>query len=425
MFNQLNPATVRHPASRRPGITVIEVLTAMVVALIGVFGVMILIPFAVRQAESGLDLDNANRMARNGIANFEIGQFQSTARWTTSAVGTPAFSPIGVNAETTLWAIDPLRVTADTAGVFGSFPPELGSVAAGKEPLLQIPELNLNYFDLTNSQLQPFDAGMARRMFRSTDDLVFETSSVWEDVNADGIIGTGETRDFAQLDAPQQIYDVEPTTNAVLRRQALGEMSWMAIVQPYGGVPDAATNMFRMFTLVYKNRGLFNQTPDDPADNVVFTEVRQVQLATNPPAGVSPRIGFAGGTIQVDPAFDSDGAFNDARQGDWVMLVSGRETFAGSGIYRKQIGFYRIAADPFTDPPVPVGTGSGIQYLTLDGSDFNFDFGDPDPAVGPEDATQTYAVLLVGFDGAGERLDQVVNVYERTFRSENASNWNR
>ena len=39
----------------REGISIIEVLTSIVVAMIGVFGVMILIPFAVKQAKTGLD----------------------------------------------------------------------------------------------------------------------------------------------------------------------------------------------------------------------------------------------------------------------------------------------------------------------------------------------------------------------------------
>ena len=45
---------------KREGVTIIEVLTSMAVATIGVFGVMVMIPFAVKQSQSGLDADAAN-----------------------------------------------------------------------------------------------------------------------------------------------------------------------------------------------------------------------------------------------------------------------------------------------------------------------------------------------------------------------------
>ena len=41
----------------RDGISIIEVLTSMAVATIGVFGVMVMIPFAIRQSQLGLDND--------------------------------------------------------------------------------------------------------------------------------------------------------------------------------------------------------------------------------------------------------------------------------------------------------------------------------------------------------------------------------
>ena len=58
--------------TNRNGITIIEVLTSIVVAMIGVFGVMIMIPFAVKQAQSGLDNDAATNIARNAYDQFEI-----------------------------------------------------------------------------------------------------------------------------------------------------------------------------------------------------------------------------------------------------------------------------------------------------------------------------------------------------------------
>jgi len=56
----------------REGITVIEVMTAMLVALIGVFGVLVLIPFAVQQAQLGLDQDAALLVADNAVEDLQI-----------------------------------------------------------------------------------------------------------------------------------------------------------------------------------------------------------------------------------------------------------------------------------------------------------------------------------------------------------------
>ena len=108
---------------RKSGITIIEVLTAMVVAMIGVFGVMILIPFAVKQSETGLELDDAFRVARNGIAQFEIGGhnrlINDQAPWIADNTGAQISRPDA-------FSIDPLSVTGnlDAMGdpTFDQFP---------------------------------------------------------------------------------------------------------------------------------------------------------------------------------------------------------------------------------------------------------------------------------------------------------------
>ena len=65
----------RHGFNRH-GLSVIEVLTSIVVALIGVFGVLAMIPFSVKQTQSGLDQDAATSMARNAVSRFEAGGFK-------------------------------------------------------------------------------------------------------------------------------------------------------------------------------------------------------------------------------------------------------------------------------------------------------------------------------------------------------------
>ncbi len=56
--------TRKNDPVNRNGVTIVEVLTSIVVAVIGVAGVLVLIPFAVRQASVGLDLEEVDRDGR-------------------------------------------------------------------------------------------------------------------------------------------------------------------------------------------------------------------------------------------------------------------------------------------------------------------------------------------------------------------------
>ncbi|MBX3419557.1 MAG: hypothetical protein KF851_18285 [Pirellulaceae bacterium] len=65
----------------RNGLSIIEVLTAIVVALVGVAGVMILIPFAVDQAQIGFDQETSYRFGANVANDFEIKGFDDPDSW--------------------------------------------------------------------------------------------------------------------------------------------------------------------------------------------------------------------------------------------------------------------------------------------------------------------------------------------------------
>ena len=102
MLKLINNSTGKTPNSEfripnlnrrsRSGISIIEVMTAVVVAMIGVFGTMVLIPFAVRQAQTGLDLDDARNLAVNSRATFEVMGFDDETRWAVGFAKTDASS---------------------------------------------------------------------------------------------------------------------------------------------------------------------------------------------------------------------------------------------------------------------------------------------------------------------------------------------
>jgi len=143
----------------RSGLSIIEVLTSIVVAMIGVFGVMILIPFAVKQSQVGLDSDAAVQVGRNAYAQFEINGYRNPSNWIVDDAPKRPYNPIG---DPRVFSIDPLGITENDNN-YTNFPIN--------NPLDQvtIPSVNLR-IPLSNSAL---DIPTARRMFRSADDLVF------------------------------------------------------------------------------------------------------------------------------------------------------------------------------------------------------------------------------------------------------------
>ena len=167
----------RHGFNRH-GLSVIEVLTSIVVALIGVFGVLAMIPFSVKQTQSGLDQDAATSMARNALANFEASGFNiktevggvKQLNWldaNSNHVITETVVPVNATGCNGLICIDPLGVAE--SGGFGSFPFHNGSLPDS----LKLP-LDYGTVTLARPGGAPFSLADARRMFRLTDDLVFE-----------------------------------------------------------------------------------------------------------------------------------------------------------------------------------------------------------------------------------------------------------
>ena len=357
----------------RHGISVVEVLSAMVVALIGVFGVMVLIPFSVQQAQSGLDKDEAATVGRNAFAQFEIegfrfvqpiqvGQNEVLATRIANNNNDPNDPAVLIGVNPGVAVIDPLSKQSNEAPLFCGF----------------------NTFNLLDTNNVPLTLAAARKMCRSTDDLQFQVAA---DNPPAGV-------DQALL-PPQQIFDVT-ATGSDARRQSLGRISWNAVLvpvktdyanQPSGGTPGLT---FRMHVLVHKDRDLDRDGTlvDYPAANITSPAV--------------PTTLYGGGTVQVDSWLTNPSAVkpinepNKVRRDDWVMLRNERNTEAG---YQDEVGFYRVT-----------GVTENGNTLTLDGPDFTLRPG-----------TKLHH-LVVSRDG--QRSGKVINVYERTMRWERKSNWN-
>ena len=382
-FNRpgFNRPGFKRPGLDRHGLSVIEVLTSIVVALIGVFGVLAMIPFSVKQTQSGLDQDAATSMARNALANFEASGFNiktevggvKQLNWidaNLSRVITETVVPVNATGCNGLICIDPLGVAE--SGGFGSFPFRNDSLPAN----LALPApLNIGTVTLARPGGVPFSLADARRMFRLTDDLVFEQADN-PDVADSDLLG------------PVQIFNEGVVGGAVqsLNRQSNGTISWCALVHPQGAANSRQIENLKFYMLVFKDR----ETTADP-DPMVTDGKMAAALVTAPTT-----FGQAAAVTIDDPG--PIRFVDQVRRNDWVMLIN-RSSGTEPEFRRTNVSFARVAN---TSSNEAMGTSS----LTLDGPDFLFT--PPTPA---ENAT--YIV----------HLKDVVAVFPRTIKLEDSSEW--
>ena len=361
----------------RNGLSIIEVLTSIVVAMIGVFGVMVLIPFAVKQAKVGMDSDAAVQLARNAYSQFEISGYRNPENWWIPEQNR-AYDPATDGPK--IFAIDPLGVidNIDSVNYTGTFPLN-PTVNGSLPPQLQFPVLNLAIpAGLQDNGQWVFGKtgmtrGVAQRFFRGGNDLVF---------------GGG----VEDLDPPLQIFDRDVNGAAIIR-QSKGRISWSAIVVPY--INQSVTSSseewsYKLYILAYKIR---KTRADDEDGQMAVTQLSDLNTGYQSPLT----------NVLIDKSVVvPDGSL---KRDDWVMLIN-QDPNVDPNVtplaFSKQIAFCRIVNLMSDSENQSVDTA-----LTLDGPDFNFF----DPT-GPQ-GTPTYIV----------HLKDVIGVFEHTFTPETESNW--
>ena len=400
---------------RNQGITLVEVLTSIIVAVIGVAGVLVLIPFGIRQAQVGLDLDDSTSLAENALAQFEIeghgrvvsavGMFGGDAmpwvRTDNSLVPLTTPTAVGVDPnpklESCFW-IDPLWLDQVGAAQINNLfdltnldPMQETEFGGGTLP--QNPIFQPTFIDLLR-QDQPFlasgdpnriTAAVTERLFRSGNDLQFATETAQDGSEIDDFAAPQPYLDQADLDGVPGT----PVENA--RRQFIGDITWSAVAvarRPAGGVNLnlAATigriEGFDFYILAYKDRSFEDPNnyvmglPGFPADRDPRMVCNVVDVTAVPPTDPPPTPGEVFGTgILV-----LEGNIDHIRSNDWMMLIN----FVGTV---PQVGFYRV-----------IGSAPGSNTISIDGSYFNIE---------DADAT-TFAI----------HLPNVVNVYKRQLEIE-------
>jgi hypothetical protein len=389
---------------QRDGISIIEVLTSMAVATIGVFGVMVMIPFAVKQSQTGLDNDAANAVGRNAVEEIQIQgllKLESINRpdptdptvdllydglkrivirpdgatenrhFNTEFVPAPWGFPIE-----DVIHLDPIGFSA------GLYSFDIGGGVFTINSASLTNQVSTNELGFLPGHVFPahFSALEANRLCRSSDDLVYAS-------DVEGVLDTAP---------PQPIFD--SSDGSFTKRQSIGRISWSMFLVPEKSpvLAYAPANRFRTFTVVYRDRFIdpldlegssYSWRLTDMAGEGAETSVAQIDLSSNP----------------VDP--------EEVVRGSWVMLINriplsaAGETISGSPPdqipvafegYRTQVSFAKVTR-----------VNSNGTAVSVDGGSFNFV--DPDlPMAGPAGSTQTYLV----------HLKNAVNVYERSITVE-------
>lgn len=429
----------------RNGLSIIEVLTAIVVALVGVAGVMILIPFAVDQAKIGFDQETSYRQGANAANEYELKGFGDRQRWVIDA-------PPIAGRTTRSYMLDPIAVAnraaqgfvaQDTIPPQGAFPFVETSLSAGLPPhdrTIFIENVNMAR---QVAPFLPFESTLAQHHFTWDDDL-----QVTDPANPiAGYIS-------ADVAPPQQIFD-QNNSGALVRRQAMGEMSVRVLVapdrftatsvnpgEPYPADPNTGANdtirETRNYFIVEKTRPRPNPPANtrQPYDRIYQVDHPYPTNPYDPIANPNARIAFSGGTLifreqaggtlthnNLQTANANSTQRAEIRRGDWVALTNITYDYA-TNRYVQQINFYQVDDATFVDvaPLAP----PPFWQVTLRGPDF--DFGWAYSAPGVPETPQNYG-LFGEFFATGDPLGAVVPsrtyaihlpdvwaVFEKTYR---------
>ena len=424
-------------SQKRSGVTIVEVLTSIIVAVIGVAGVLVLIPFGIRQAQFGLDLEDATNIGENAAAKFQIlgynniGQYggEQVLPWVIPDQNNPDITSgmtnldgmiladdplVKMESDAGFYFIDPLWVNSTTTPLptpdmfsfvgesrsqqlvsqmvaFDQITFENGQAATPTIPAF-LPQF-VSVVDPTNP-FQPEDTStipvtpslpraisqpLAVRTFFNNDDLQYSVN-----LDQDG-------NELGELAAPQPYLDRD-SVGLDLRRQFIGEISWSAVAVPKNAPNDDLGDLvegFDFFVMVYKNRSFLNPTgysgPAESDPRFLYTLLDS--SADDSPVGPNPVAIQGQGSIFLNSDVD-------IRNGEWIMLVNYKLDSVSETLQEAQVGFFRVIGNA-ADRILINGPNFEIQTLEDDGG------GTLVPT-----RTATYAIYL----------RNVVGVYKRQLR---------
>lgn len=381
--------------SRRRGVTLIELMFACGIVLVGLLGVAALIPLAGFEIDRGLTADRMSATGRNAVQEFDIRSMRRADIYVNpdGSPFNPRFQSVHLfpaGQQSMSFCIDPGYLHFHA----GSTPP------ANRTPLL-FPswgpvtsrpgaEARMHRIALRN---QPGGTIMhrllAERLFVARDDLAVD-------------------RPVDPTLPPEQVYG-----SAVSRRQYNGSFSWFATLVPELHQPTGVYDQYLLSVVVLDDRelgydsGLAAITRPEP----VPERVVDIQLLGG---------GFGGGEAILRNSIASPLSI-DVRTGDWIML-SAKAIISPpipvaiaqnnpNVVTRDYFRWYRVMNSEFEPRRRQDGPG-WFRHVTLEGPDWN--------RREWQDATLPQMLQM---PTRAVVVSDVVGVFEKTIRLENTSLW--
>lgn len=421
----------RRLATKAQGVSLLEVLFAILVTTVGLLGAIAIFPVASSRARQARINDAAAVAGRSAVHAFDTRGMRRPDRWYAWNPSTGQFvSKFAIGQayciDTRFLVRNTTNITTGNRLVYPEYFPYASPLNGGPTSLLRMeriaffpgrldsppppnpPNLLRDQFDRRN--LVSFVAGqpaygrnllLADSIFVVDDDLEFRRPGR-DDLTS---LGLPADRSLPAL----QLFDV--SGGVPLQRLAQGRFSWMATVAPKVEA-SAPSDEYVLSVVVFHDRpnDLF-LTPYASGGNENILE-RVVNVAFNVP-GVLTNDGTSGGEVllYVPTAAIPGGPLTPQefaeerlklRAGDWLMLAGSISGPTPTIVQVPRFQWYRVV---HVDPDVHYQAAAGglpdryERYATLSGQDWNTGL------------LQQYAMLMEG----------VVAVYEKTIRLEYGS----
>jgi hypothetical protein len=390
------------------GVTVIEVLFAIGIVVIGVLGVIALLPVAGYQVGLGLMADRSAAVGVAAAQEFDIRGMRQQEMWVVhSSSGPWTFANYRSQLEQLFgqdltppmaFCIDP-RFVAVNLGNNGSgydarlFPYYQNSMS-GHASGLPIPTdpaqprmVRITLRTAPGSGVA-MTALQTEQVFVTHDDLVFEHPDDRTLPPVQNFGSAGPDEEWGTAD------------DVITKRQYEGTVSWMATVAPKLDLVGNFRDLYTLSIVVFNRRSSAMEM-DAFNERIAF-----VNLPTDFYSG-----GYSGGDVLLSADVGPSGGQEEAqailevREREWVMLGGTRRSTSGSVI--PVFKWYRVlAADPNVEPSA-AGGNLWTREVTLQGPDWDYSYNST------WDLRTPQVTLMKG----------VVAVYEKTIRLETTSLW--
>lgn len=355
--------------SERSGVSILEVLFAILISAIGLMGAIAVFPAAMLQAKRGMQADAAAIGGLAGIHSFDAQGMRQPARWLQFGGG--RYSTVAVPDGSRAYCIDPRFVAANQND------PNANNFPYGPtNSIVQRVTLDSGIPVATNAAPRIMDVLQSELNFRIEDDLAYDRFR-----NSLNVVD--ETLHAASL-------FVRDGSNNALKRQSQGHLSWMATLAPKlerlptgGGFEDR----YVLSVVIFNDR---------PVELLASGSYDPSEWALNVNMAAPFGAGIGGGDMRLIENTTSLSAEERLRRinlqrDQWIMLLSHTDiTINNQQRVSPLCRWYRII-----DTDEPVAATNSID-VTLSGADWE------------NTGQQVYAVVCQG----------VVAVFEKTIKLE-------